>query len=94
MKSKIYKFDHIYLGEFLFSCTNVPCITEVLNNDPEQGQVQVRVRFLPEYGIGRYLEKVYRTLPDRYKGNLSEADADLSTIQEEIILTKKYPNNE
>lgn len=37
MGGMVYEFDHLYLGEFVYSCENVPCLAEILNDDPEKG---------------------------------------------------------
>lgn len=85
MEIKRYEFNHLYLAEFLFSCGNVPCISEVVNDDPAKGPTCVSVQFPPDYGIGAYLDKVYQTLEDRYKGKSEEADKYLEDIPKDVV---------
>lgn len=86
MDNRVYEFDCLYVGEFCYSCENVPCKIQVLNDDPSKGVGQVKVSFVPGMGIEKYLDKLCRTLEERYYGDYSEADAELVNIPNVAIV--------
>lgn len=88
MEGKIYEFNHLYLGEFVYSCENVACVTEIMNDNPEMGPAKVKVWFIPKTGMEKYIDLVYQTLEDRYYGDYSLADAILFIFHEKNANTK------
>lgn len=87
MDDKIYEFDCLYVGEFCYSCENVPCVIQVLNDDPLKGQAQVKVSYSPNMGIEEYLDMLCQTLEERYYGDYSEADAILAHISKSVVVS-------
>ncbi len=87
MDDRVYKFDCLYVGEFCYSCENVPCVIQVLNDDPSKGQALVKVSFLPNMGIEKYLDMLCQTLEERYGGDYSEADAILPHIPGAVVVS-------
>lgn len=87
MDDRVYKFDCLYVGEFCYSCENVPCVIQVLNDDPLKGQALVKVSFLPNVGIEKYLDMLCQTLEERYCGDYSEADAILANIPSAVVVS-------